>query len=502
MSSPEPQTAPPGGSSATDPAEADQSSGLRRTLKTRHLTMIAMGGAIGTGLFVASGNSIATAGPGGALLAYVLIGFMVFLLMQSLGEMASYLPVSGAFEEYATRFVSPSFGFAIGWNYWYNWAITVAAELVAAALVMRYWLPDVPSWIWSALFLAILFGLNALSTRSYGESEFWFSLIKVATVVIFLVLGVLMILGIMGGEAPGFENWTTGEAPFVGGGFGLMAIFLVAGFSFQGTELVGVAAGEAEDPEKNVPTAIRTVFFRILLFYVGAITIIGFLIPYTSPNLLGSDVEDISISPFTLVFENAGVLAAATVMNAVILTAILSAGNSGLYASTRMLWALADSGKAPRFLAKVNRRGVPMNALLVTTLVGALCFLTTLIGDGAAYVWLVSASGLAGFIVWMGIAWSHYRFRRAYLAQGRDLADLPYKAALFPLGPIVALLMCAVVVLGQNFEAFAAGTADLLSIVTAYIGLPLFLAVWLGHKLVTKSRPVRYEDADLSRITY
>ena len=143
-----------------------------------------------------------------------------------------------------------------------------------------------------------------------------------------------------------------------------------------------------------------------------------------------------------------------------------------------------------------------MNALLVTTLVGALCFLTTLIGDGAAYVWLVSASGLAGFIVWMGIAWSHYRFRRAYLAQGRDLADLPYKAALFPLGPIVALLMCAVVVLGQNFEAFAAGTADLLSIVTAYIGLPLFLAVWLGHKLVTKSRPVRYEDADLSRITY
>ena len=502
MSSPEPQTAPPGGSSATDPAETDQSSGLRRTLKTRHLTMIAMGGAIGTGLFVASGNSIATAGPGGALLAYVLIGFMVFLLMQSLGEMASYLPVSGAFEEYATRFVSPSFGFAIGWNYWYNWAITVAAELVAAALVMRYWLPDVPSWIWSALFLAILFGLNALSTRSYGESEFWFSLIKVATVVIFLVLGVLMILGIMGGEAPGFENWTTGEAPFVGGGFGLMAIFLVAGFSFQGTELVGVAAGEAEDPEKNVPTAIRTVFFRILLFYVGAITIIGFLIPYTSPNLLGSDVEDISISPFTLVFENAGVLAAATVMNAVILTAILSAGNSGLYASTRMLWALADSGKAPRFLAKVNRRGVPMNALLVTTLVGALCFLTTLIGDGAAYVWLVSASGMAGFIVWMGIAWSHYRFRRAYLAQGRDLADLPYKAALFPLGPIVALLMCAVVVLGQNFEAFAAGTADLLSIVTAYIGLPLFLAVWLGHKLVTKSRPVRYEDADLSRITY
>lgn len=472
---------------------------LRRSLKPRHLTMIALGGAIGTGLFVASGNTIATAGPGGALLAYVVIGFMVFLLMQSLGEMATYLPVSGAFEEYSTRFVSPSFGFAIGWNYWYNWAITVAAELVAAALIMRYWLPDVPSWIWSGTFLVILFLLNALSTRAYGETEFWFSLVKVVTVVIFLVLGILMIVGILGGQSPGFENWTTGEAPFVGGGLGILAIFMVAGFSFQGTELVGVAAGEAENPEKNVPKAIRTVFVRILLFYVGAITVIGFLIPHTSPNLLTSDVEDISISPFTLVFENAGVLAAASVMNAVILTAILSAGNSGLYASTRMLWALADGGKAPRFLAKVNRRGVPMNALLATTLVGGASFLTTFIGDGDAYVWLVSASGLAGFIVWMGIAWSHYRFRRAYTIQGHDLADLPYRARFFPLGPVVALVLCAVVILGQNYQAFL-GEVDLLGALTAYIGLPLFLALWFGHKLVTGSKMVRYEEADLSRL--
>ncbi|WP_420813532.1 amino acid permease [Kocuria rosea] len=471
---------------------------LRRSLKPRHLTMIAMGGAIGTGLFVASGNTIATAGPGGALLAYVVIGFMVFLLMQSLGEMATYLPVSGAFEEYSTRFVSPSFGFAIGWNYWYNWAITVAAELVAAALIMRYWFPDSPSWIWSGSFLAILFALNALSARAYGESEFWFSLVKVVTIVLFLGLGILMIVGILGGESPGFENWTTEEAPFVGGGLGILAIFMVAGFSFQGTELVGVAAGEAENPEKNVPRAIRTVFVRILLFYVGAITVIGFLIPYTSPNLLTSGVEDISISPFTLVFQNAGVLAAASVMNAVILTAILSAGNSGLYASTRMLWALADSGKAPRFLAKVNRRGVPMNALIATTLVGGASFLTTFIGDGDAYVWLVSASGLAGFIVWMGIAWSHYRFRKAYTAQGHDLADLPYRARFFPLGPLVALVLCAVVILGQNYQAFIGGM-DLMAALTAYIGLPLFLALWFGHKLVTGSTMVRYEDADLTR---
>ena len=237
---------------------------LKRGLHSRHLTMIAIGGAIGTGLFVASGETISTAGPGGALVAYAAIGLMVYLLMQSLGEMATFLPVAGSFEEYGRRFVSPSFGFAIGWNYWYNWAITVAAELAAAALVMKFWFPDTPGWMWSAIFLTILVTLNALSARAYGEGEFWFALVKVVTVVVFLVLGVLMIVGVMGGSSPGFENWTEGEAPFVGGGLGILAVFMVAGFSFQGTELVAVAAGEVEHPEKNVPRAIRTIFWRIL----------------------------------------------------------------------------------------------------------------------------------------------------------------------------------------------------------------------------------------------
>ncbi|WP_240625069.1 amino acid permease [Kocuria tytonicola] len=460
--------------------------------------MIAMGGAIGTGLFVASGNSINTAGPGGALVAYAAIGLMVFLLMQSLGEMATHLPVAGSFEEYSTRYISRSFGFAIGWNYWYNWAITVAAELVAAALVMRYWFPDVPAWIWSAAFLVILFALNALSARAYGEGEFWFSLIKVITVVVFLVLGVLMILGILGGPSPGFHNWTAGEAPFVNGFTGIMSIFMVAGFSFQGTELVGVAAGEAENPGKTVPKAIRTVFVRILLFYIGAIAVIGFLIPYTDPHLLASEVEDVSISPFTLVFEHAGVLAAASVMNAVILTAILSAGNSGLYASTRMLYALAKTGKAPRFLARVNRRGVPMYALLATTLIGMSCFLTTLIGEGEAYVWLINASGLAGFIVWMGIAWSHYRFRKAYVLQGGDPKDLTYRARFFPVGPIVALVMCAIVIVGQGYSIFTSGDVNPLSLLSSYLGLPIFLALWLGHKLATKDKPVDLRTADVT----
>lgn len=459
--------------------------------------MISIGGAIGTGLFVASGETISTAGPGGALVAYTIIGLMVYLLMQSLGEMATYLPVAGSFGEYGRRFVSPSFGFAIGWNYWYNWAITVAAELSAAALVMKFWFPHTPGWMWSAVFLTILVTINALSSRAYGESEFWFALIKVVTVVAFLILGVLMIAGVIGGKSPGVGNWTDGEAPFVNGGMGILAVFMVAGFSFQGTELVGVAAGEAENPEKNVPKAIRTIFWRILLFYIGAIAVIGSLVSYTDPNLLKSDVSDISVSPFTLVFDRAGVAAAAAVMNAVILTAVLSAGNSGLYASTRMLYSLAWQGSAPKFLGKTSSHGVPVPALIVTTLVGALCFISSLIGDGQAYIWLVNASGLAGFITWMGVAWSHWKFRKAFHAQGHDLSELPYRAKFYPAGPIIALIMCGIVIIGQGYDALF-GDHDFSALISSYIGLPLFFGLWGIHKLVTRAKSVVPEEADLT----
>lgn len=471
---------------------------LKRGLSARHMSMIAIGGAIGTGLFVASGGTIAQAGPGGALLAYAVIGFMVFLLMQSLGEMATHLPVPGAFSEYATRFVSPSFGFATGWNYWFNWAITVAAELVAAAIIMAYWFPDVPSWIWSAAFLVLLIGLNVLGSKGFGESEFWFALIKVVAVVVFLALGVLMIFGILGGDSPGFSNWTKDDAPFPGGMSAVVAVFMIAGFSFQGTELVGVAAGESENPERDVPRSIRTIFLRIMVFYIGAITIIAFLVPYTDDRLLANDVSDIAASPFTLVFENAGILAAASVMNAVILTSILSAGNSGLYASTRMLYALAADGKAPKVFKYVSRRGIPVPALAATAAIGGFAFLTSLIGDGGAYVWLVNVSGLSGFIVWMGIAWSHYNFRRAYIAQGGDLKDLKFKARWFPLGPMVALAMCAIVIIGQNYQALFGG-GHFVEIMSSYIGIPAFLILWVGHKVITKSKGVKPLEADLSR---
>lgn len=471
---------------------------VKRQLKARHMTMIAIGGSIGTGLFLASGATIQSAGPGGALAAYACIGIMVYFLMTSLGEMATYMPVSGSFSTYATRFVDPAFGFALGWNYWFNWAVTLAVEIAAAAIIMKFWLPDIPSLIWSALFLGIVFTLNALSIKSYGESEYWFALIKVIAIICFIIIGLLTILGIFGGKVIGFENFTMDEAPFKGGFLSIISIFLIAGFSFQGTELVGIAAGESEEPEKNVPNAIRQVFWRILLFYIGAILILGLLIPYTSPSLLNGDVENISVSPFTLVFERAGLAFAASVMNAVVLTSLLSAGNSGLYASTRMLWSMAKDKQAPKFLAKVNRRGIPMNALIMTSIIGGFAFLTSIFGDHV-FTWLLNASGLTGFIAWIGIAISHYRFRRAYVAQGGDLNELKYKAKWFPFGPILSFTLCMLVIAGQNYGAFLSGSIDWYGVAVSYIGLPIFLAVWLGYKFYHKTKLIALKDCQFDK---
>ncbi|MGE6718741.1 amino acid permease [Peribacillus frigoritolerans] len=468
---------------------------LKRSLKARHLMMISLGGTIGTGLFLASGGAIHSAGPGGALVAYAVIGIMVYYLMTSLAEMAAFMPVAGSFRVYASKFVDPSFGFAIGWNYWYNWAITIAAELAAVVLIMKFWFPDSPSIIWSAIALIIMFLINYMSVKGFGETEFWFAMIKVVTVVIFLITGVLIILGIMGGKDPiGFSNFTMGEGPFNGGFFTILGVFMAAGFSFQGTELLGVTAGESEDPEKNIPKAIRSVFWRIILFYILAIFVIGMIIPFTDSRLLS---EDVAVSPFTLVFERAGLAFAASIMNAIILSSVLSAGNSGMYASTRMLWDLARDGKAPKFLGKLDKRGVPVNALIVTSLVGCVAFLASFFGDGVVYIWLLNASGMAGFVTWVGIAIAHYRFRKAYAAQGLDMNALPFRAKGFPFGPIFALVLCIIIIIGQGYQAFNSDGIDWNSMFVSYIGLILFFVLWFGYKIKHKTKIIPLEECDL-----
>jgi len=474
----------------------EQQHEVKRSLQTRHLSMIALGGSIGTGLFVASGSAISTAGPGGALLAYVGIGIMVYFLMTSLGEMATYLPVSGSFSTYSTRFVDPALGFAMGWNYWFNWAITLAVDISTAAIVMQFWLPHIPGWVFSLIALILIFTINALSVRSFGETEYWLSLIKVVTVLIFLVVGVLTIFGIMGSSATDLSNFTYKKAPFVGGIPTILSVFVVAGFSFQGTELIGITAGESATPEKSIPAAIKQVFWRILLFYILAIFVIAAIIPYTSKDLLGSSATDIAISPFTLVFKKAGLAAAASVMNAVILTSVLSAANSGMYASTRMLYSLSKQGYAPKTFGRVNGRGIPVMALLGTTVIGLLTFLSSMFGD-RIYIFLVSASGLTGFIAWLGIAISHLRFRQAFVKQGHELSELRYHAKLFPFGPLFAFFLCMIVIIGQDLHSFA--TLDWQAIGVTYMSIPLFIILFFYYKIRYHTKLIPLDEVDLSK---
>ncbi len=389
----------------------------------------------------------------------------------------------------------------MGWNYWFNWAITVAVEAATVGVVMQYWWPSIPGWIWAGAVLLLITLINLFSARAYGETEFWMALIKVIAVILFMIVGVLTILGIMGNQPDVANNLSAdGHHGFIGGAAGILSVFMVAGFSFQGTEMVGITAGESETPETSVPKAISQVFWRILLFYILAIFIIGAIINYKDPSLLKASESNVAVSPFTLVFKQAGFALAASVMNAVILTSVISSANSGVYASSRMLWSMAQKGMAPKIFGKTNSRtGIPVPALLLTVAVGLFSFLTSVLGPDI-YYYLVAASGLTGFIAWIGIAVSHYRFRRAWIKQGHSVSELRYHAKWFPFGPILALILSFVVVIGQDTSSFAGSIThwNWEAIITTYMSVPLFLVLYFSYKIKNKSRVRKLEDIDLS----
>ncbi|MBN9230201.1 MAG: amino acid permease [Legionella sp.] len=469
---------------------------LKRRLNARILSMIALGGSIGTGIFLASAHALSIAGPGGTLLAYVLMGLAVYFVMGSLGEMAAFLPSTGSFYMYAARFFDPSLGYALGWNYWYSCAVYIASELAASSLLMRFWFPDSPPILWCALFLTLILGFNAISTRVFGEIEYWMSFIKVTVIILFVVCGFLLIAGVTPYKAGGFANWQVDGGPFRGSWIGFIGALVTAGFSFQGTEMIGVAAGESSDPQQNIPKAIKMIFWRILLFFVLSLFVISLLIPSNAPQLANADVVT---SPFTLVFTQFNENYAAFAMNVVILIAIISTANSSMYIGSRILWFLAKEGHMPHVFSVVNHRGVPIYALAITSLVAMLAFLSSIFGNGTVYFWLLNATSLSGFIAWMGISISHYRFRKAYLLQGKDLRDLPYVAKGYPFAPMCAFMMSLVVICGQNYSAFSGATIDWYGIVVSYICIPVFMLIWLIHKWYYKTRLIPLMKCDFSQ---
>ncbi|MHA7845905.1 S-methylmethionine permease [Serratia sp. D1N4] len=447
---------------------------FKRTMKARHLVMLSLGGVIGTGLFFNTGYIIATTGALGTLLAYLIGALVVYLVMLCLGELAVAMPETGAFHVYASRYLGPATGYTVAWLYWLTWTVALGSSLTAAGFCMQYWFPQSPVWLWCLIFCLAIFLLNIITTRFFAESEFWFSLIKVITILAFIVLGGAAMFGLIpmkdGTPAPFLHNLTSsGWLP--NGTLPILMTMVAVNFAFSGTELIGIAAGETENPEKVVPWAIRTTVIRLMLFFIGTVFILAALIPM--------DQAGIVKSPFVLVFERIGVPYAADIFNFVILTAILSAANSGLYASGRMLWSLANQRTLPAYFSRVNARGVPINALTFSMLGGVLALLTSVIAPDTVFVALSAISGFAVVAVWLSICAAHYAFRRHYLRSGQPLAGLKYRAPGYPLTPIAGFLLCLLACVGLAFDPEQR--------VALYCGLPFVALCYLLYYLTRRA---------------
>ncbi|PLS87746.1 MAG: GABA permease [Actinobacteria bacterium] len=379
-----------------------QQSGLQHSLQRRHMTMIAIGGVIGAGLFVGSGVVVNSTGPA-VIGSFLITGALVILVMRMLGEMAVAYPAVGGFYEYSRLALGNLAGFLTGWMYWYFWVIVVALEAVAGATLLQYWLPGVPSWVFALLVMVIFTITNLTSVRNYGEFEFWFASIKVAAIVVFLLLGTVYVLGLWPGGGGGFANLTA-HGGFAPNGIGVVLTGAVAATGFYfGAEIVTIAAAESAEPERAVARAIGSVIWRVLLFYVGSIVLVVSIIPWNDERIT---------TPYVSALEVLGIPGAATIMNAVVLTAVLSALNSGLYASSRMLMALARKGDAPQGLAKLAGNGVPIRAILAGTLFGYVAVIMSYVSPDTVFAFLVSSYGTVAIFVYVLIAVSQLRLRK------------------------------------------------------------------------------------------
>lgn len=456
---------------------------LKNDLKIRHITMISIGGVIGAGLFMGSGAVIHSAGPG-AVISYALAGLLVIFVMRMLGEMASVNPTSGSFSTYAREAIGPWAGYTIGWLYWFFWVIVIAIEATAGAANIQYWFPEMPSWLLSLILTVLLTLTNVYSVKSYGEFEYWFSIIKVATIVLFLLLGLSVIFGIVPGvQSPGLSN-LTGNGGFMPNGFGsvLLGITVVI-FSFMGTEIVAVAAGESSEPERAVRTATNSVIWRILIFYVGSIAIVATLLPWNSANILKS--------PFVAVLEHVGIPAAAQIMNFIVLTAVLSCLNSGLYTNSRMLYGMAKSGDAPKIFLKLNKNGVPVYAVLCGTVFAYVGVIFNYISPDKVFLFLVNSSGGIALLVYLVIAFSHLRMRRTVEKTNPDA--LKVKMWLYPYLTYVTILGIVAVLVAMIFiDSLRPQVLLTLLIAVLVVG-----SYFLLHPKKTNVLPLDSEDSSI-----
>ncbi|ODQ76895.1 hypothetical protein BABINDRAFT_124132 [Babjeviella inositovora NRRL Y-12698] len=426
---------------------------------------------------------------------------MIYCTVHALGELAVAFPVAGAFSSYITRFLDPSWGFAVGSLYALNWLCTLPLELVAASITIRYWQSTVNPAAFVCLFYALVLFLNLCGVRGYGESEFIFSSIKVIAVIGFIFLGIILNCG--GGPQGGYiggKFWHTPGA-FAHGFKGVCSVFVTAAFSFTGTEMAGLAAAETENPRKSLPSAIKQVFWRITLFYIVCLTLIGLLVGYDDPRLIGSSDVDATASPFVIAIKNGGIKGLPSVMNAVIMIAVVSVGNSAMYGSSRTLAALANQGMLPKQVGYLDRSGRPLVAIGIGAVFGLLCFVSASDKEAEVFSWLMGLAGLAATFTWMSICLCHLRFRQALRYNNRSTDELPFKSQATVWGSAWGVIMNLVTLIAQFWVAlFPLGSKPLpATFFKGYIALPIVLALYVGHKIYKKNwiLYVKLEDIDI-----
>ncbi|KAF2757247.1 amino acid permease [Pseudovirgaria hyperparasitica] len=487
-------------------AQNTAESPLARRLKGRHLQMIAIGGSIGTGLFVGTGSALAAGGPASLIIAYGIIGIMMYCTVQALGEMAVLFPVAGSFSAYSTRFLDPAWGFAMGWNYAFQWLVVLPLEIVAASLTIEFWNHGrINSNAWVAIFLFLVVVINLFGVKGYGEAEFVFSIVKVTAIIGFIILGIILNIG-GGPDGTYIGNRYWRDPGGLHNGFkGVCSVFVTAAFAFAGTELVGLAAAETANPRKSLPTAVKQVFWRITLFYIVSLVLVGLLVPYNDPRLLhGKSSADASASPFVIAIQNAGIEGLPSVMNVVIMIAVLSVGNSAVFGSSRTLAALAEQGQAPRFLAYIDRKGRPIVSIGIAVALGLLAFLAGTNKQENAFDWMIAISGLSSIFTWGSICLAHIRFRKGWQVQGHSLDELAFHSQPGTLGSWLGFIINVLILIAQFWVGIAPvgyesmSSSDLArEFFQLYLAVPIVLLFYIPYKLIYRTPFVRSHSMDL-----
>jgi len=417
--------------------------GLKRHLKARHIRLMALGSTIGVGLFLGSATAIQIAGPA-ILLAYLLAGMVAFVVLRTLGEMAVHEPVAGSFASYASSYINPLAGYMVGWGYWTYWVVVAIAEVTAVGIYMGMWFPDIPQWIW-ALSSIILMGLiNLIAVKVFGEFEFWFALIKIVAIVLMIAMGSAVIfLGFTNDWVPmGLSNLWQHGGFFPNGLSGFLLSLHMVLFAYVGIEMIGLSAGEAQNPKKTIPMAIDSLTWRILIFYLGALLVILAIFPWNEVGQQGS--------PFVAMFERIGLREAAGVINFVVITAALSSCNAGIFSGGRLLWALSANGYAPKRFAHLSNNGVPHRAVIGTVCIPMIGVILNYFVPEKAFHYMMAAVTFVGLMVWIAILCTHFRFRASLSKE--QLSALSYRTPWWPYSSWFALAFIALVIVLMSFH--------------------------------------------------